>query len=206
MSNNPELDAALVKIETKFRVETYLIKLGASEEAAKLIASSPDQIKKFSYDGVDLRFNGSDLAIAEDPNARAHFTGGPFKALFTPADKVDGDDHAQPDPALLASARAGNRTAYSKLARDSFGGDVKALDAALADKGAGHDQLANGHDNLDKSKNPFIDLRDKSGKIVPAQMQKVESLIRAVGTGKSAAIAKSAGLRLDGSPIPEKYR
>src|SRR5580658_3733083 len=104
--NSRELDEALRKIETKFRVETYLMKLGASEEAAKLIASSPDQIAKFTYDGVDLRRKGSDLPISDDPNAKAYFLNGPFKALFAaPADKVDGDDHAQPDPALLASAR-----------------------------------------------------------------------------------------------------
>ena len=114
--NNKELDEALRKIETRFRVETYLMRIGASEEAARLIASSPDQIKKFSYDGVDLRFNGSDLAVTEDPNAKAHFVGGPFKALFVaPAHKPDIDDHAQPDPALVAAARAGNKTAYSQL-------------------------------------------------------------------------------------------
>lgn len=60
---------------------------------------------------------------------------------------------------------------------------------------------ANGHD-----KNPFVGLRDASGKIVPEKMKAVESLLRAVGTAKCAAIAKSAGLRLDGTPIPEQYR
>jgi hypothetical protein len=182
--------------------------LGASEAAAKLIASSPDQIKKFSYDGVDLRFNGSDLAIAEDPNARAHFVGGPFKALFAVAMEKNGDVDPQLDEALITSARAGNLTAKGQLLR-ALNGDAAALDKALADKGKCDDQLANGYDKdaLDKSKNPFIGLRDpKSGKIVPEKMLKVESLIRAVGTAKSAAIAKSAGLRLDGSPIPEKFR
>jgi hypothetical protein len=61
---------------------------------------------------------------------------------------------------------------------------------------------SNGHD----SKNPFVGLRDKSGKIVPEKMRAVESLLRAVGSAKCAAIAKSAGLRLDGTPIPEKFR
>jgi hypothetical protein len=205
MSENKELDAALLKLETKFRTEDFLKKLGASDEAAALIASSPEQAKKFLYDGVNLKFNGSDLAAIDDPAAKTHFTDGPFKALFVVADKLNGDDHAQPDPALLASARAGNKTAYSILARDAFHGDVKALDAALADKGDSHDQVANGHDKP-HDKNPFVGLRDKSGKIVPSQMRKVESLIRAVGTAKSATIAKSAGLRLDGSPIPEKFR
>ena len=176
MAENTELNDAIRNIETRFRVETYLIKLGASEEAAKLIASSPDQIKKFVYDGVDLRFGKSDLTAADDPNARAHFIDGPFKGLFAvAADKANGDGDPQvDDPRLLTLARGGNKKvadiAKGLLLRDSFNGDVKALDAALADKGDGHDQVANGHDKpLDKSKNPFIGLRDKSGKIVPAE-------------------------------------
>ncbi len=58
----------------------------------------------------------------------------------------------------------------------------------------------------DKSKNPFIKLRDpRTGKINEAQMKKVESFIRAAGTKAAAAVAKSAGLQLDGSPIDPKY-
>jgi hypothetical protein len=205
MPENTELNDAIRNIETRFRVETYLIKLGASEEAAKLIASSPDQIKKFVYDGVDLRFGKSDLTAADDPNARAHFLDGPFKGLFAvPADKTNGDGDTQiDDPRLLTLARGGNKKvadiAKGLLLRDSFNGDVKALDAALADNGDGHDKP------LDKSTNPFIGLRDKSGKIVPEKMKAVESLIRGAGTSAAVAIAKSAGLRLDGTPIPEQY-
>lgn len=58
------------------------MKIGASEEAAKLIASSPDQIKKFAWDGVNLTFNGSDLAAVDDPTAKSYFTDGAFKGLF----------------------------------------------------------------------------------------------------------------------------
>jgi hypothetical protein len=53
----------------------------------------------------------------------------------------------------------------------------------------------------DHSKNPFVGLRDKNGKIVEEQMKKVESLIRSLGTAKTAAIAKAGGFRLDGTPI-----
>jgi len=211
MPDSPELTEAIRKIETKFRVETYLMKLGCSEEAAKLIASSPDQIAKFTYDGVDLRRKGSDLPISDDPNAKAYFLNGPFKALFAVAtDKVDGDDHAQPDPALLASARAGNRTAYSKLARDSFNGDIVALDKALADKGDGHDQVANGHDKslLNVSSNPFYKLRKPDGTIDKAVEQNISRMIAAMGYRKVADIAKAAkseaaplGLSLTGMPL-----
>ena len=58
MSENKELDAALRALETKHRTEDFLKKLGASDEAAVLIASSPDYAKKFLYDGVNLKFNG----------------------------------------------------------------------------------------------------------------------------------------------------
>ncbi len=218
MSNNPELDAALVKIETRFRVETYLMKLGASEEAAKLIASSPDQIKKFSYDGVDLRFMDSDLAVAEDPDAKAHFVGGPFKGLFAPpvADKTNGDGDPQIDPALLDAAIAGNRTAFSRLARGSFGGDVKALDAMIADKrNADGKAAANGHDKtpsslngFEGSKNPFFKLRKPDGTIDKAVEKKIGELISIMGHRKVADIAKAAkspnaplGLSLTGIPL-----
>jgi hypothetical protein len=61
---------------------------------------------------------------------------------------------------------------------------------------------ANGHD-----KNPFVGLRDpRTGEIIPEKMKAVESLLKAVGAAKCAAIAKSAGLRLDGTPIPDQYR
>lgn len=59
----------------------------------------------------------------------------------------------------------------------------------------------NGHD-----KNPFVGLRDKNNQIVPSKRRAVESLLKAVGTAKAAAIARSANLRLDGTPIPEQYR
>jgi hypothetical protein len=209
MPDSPELTEAIRKIETKFRVETYLMKLGCSEEAAKLIASSADQIAKFTYDGVDLRRKGSDLPISDDPNAKAYFLNGPFKALFAVAtDKVDGDDHAQPDPALLASARAGNRTAYSILARDAFNGDVVALDKALADKGNGDGKdAANGHDRPNSS-NPFFKLRKPDGTIDKAVEANIGRMIAAMGHRKVADIAKAAksptaplGLSITGMPL-----
>ncbi len=148
MSENKELDAALLKLETKHRFESLLIKLGASEEAAKLIASSADQLAKVQWDGVNLHFGKSDLAAVDDPTARTHFLDGPFKSLFVaPADKADGYDNAQLDEALVASAAAGNITAKGRLLR-SLNGDVEALNAALADKRNSHDKGADGHDKL----------------------------------------------------------
>jgi hypothetical protein len=211
--NSKELDDAIRAIETRFRIETLLMKWGCNEEAAKLIASSPDQIKKFVYDGVDLRFGKSDLPAADDPNVKAFYTAGPFKALFTPAtDKANGDgDHAQPDPELMASARNGNRTSYSKLARDSFNGDVVALDKALAaDKTNGGDgkEVPKGHGR--DSKNPFYAMRPKGfdSPVDPAIEKRIGEMIRVMGHRKVADIARAAtseaaplGLSLTGLPL-----
>lgn len=218
MPENKELDAALLKMETKFRFESFLIKLGASEEAAKLISSSPDQLAKVIWDGVDLKFGKSDLAAVDDPAARAHFVDGPFKGLFVaPADKATGDSKPTPDETLLAAARAGNKTAYSRLARDAFNGDTKALDAALAGKGDDADKTAAGHDT-DKSlngfagsNNPFLKLRKPDGTIDKAVEAKIGGMIVAMGHKRVADIARAAkspaaplGLSLTGSPL--KFR
>jgi hypothetical protein len=205
-----EIDDAIRKVETRFRVETYLMKLGASEEGAKLIASSPDQIKKFVYDGVDLRFGKSDLTAVDDPNAKAHFLTGPFKGLFAAPAAKDGDgDPAQPDPALLAAAKVGNRTAYSKLFRDHFHGDEVALKAALAE-GSGDDQVSNGHDKSTplNGNNPFLKLRKPDGSIDKAVEAKIGGMISAMGHRKVQDIARAAksaaaplGLSLTGLPL-----
>jgi hypothetical protein len=207
MPDSPELTEAIRKIETRFRIETFLMKIGASEASAKLLAAS-DEAKKFVYDGVDLRFGKSDLTAADDPNAKAYFVSGPFNGLFVaPADKANGDDQAQPDPELLASARAGNRTAYSKLVRDSFNGDIKALDAALAaDKGTVTDkQVPKGHGR--DSSNPFYKLR-VNGVIDKAVEKHIGEMISVMGHQKVAAIARAAtseaaplGLSLTGLPL-----
>jgi hypothetical protein len=188
MSDNKELDAALLKLETKHRYESLLMKFGASEEAAKLIASSPEQIAKVQWDGVNLHFGKSDLAAVDDPAAKAYFTDGPFKGLFVaPADKPNADDHPQLDEALVASARAGNVTATGRLLR-SLNGDVKALDAALADEGNSDHKVANGHET-----NPFTKLRDpRTNKINPEVEKQIASMIKAMGTVKVAAIGRAA--------------
>jgi hypothetical protein len=208
MPDSPEVIDAIRKIETRFRIETILMKYGASEASAKLLASS-DEAKKFIYDGVDLRFGKSDLTAADDPNCKAYFVSGPFKALFVaPADNKN-DDPPQIDPALLASARSGNRTAYSRLARDAFGGDIAALDAALAaDKGTTADDgkvVPKGHGR--DSSNPFYKLR-VNGVIDKAVEKRIGEMITVMGHAKVAAIARAAtseaaplGLSLTGLPL-----
>ena len=101
------------------------------------------------------------------------------------------------------------------MARDTFNGDIKALDAALADKGNGDDQLTNGHDKTpslngyEGSKNPFYKLRDpNTGAINKAVEAKIGGMIKAMGHKAVADIAKAAkspaapmGLSLTGIPL-----
>jgi hypothetical protein len=208
--DNKELDTALRAQETKFRVESFLMKLGASEEAAKLISSSPAELARFQWDGVNLKFGKGDLTAVDDPAAREFYTGGPYKGLFpAPATKDDVENKPQMDPAVVARARAGNVTARAILARDHFGSNLKALDAALADKANGDDKvLSNGHDKSASRDNPFYKLRDKDGKVVPAVQDRVAGMIRAMGTKKVMDIAANAkseaapyGLSISGLPL-----
>jgi hypothetical protein len=58
----------------------------------------------------------------------------------------------------------------------------------------------------DKNTNPFSTLRDpRTGQIDQAQMAKVESFLKIAGTKATISLARSAGVRLDGSPINEAH-
>lgn len=172
-----ELDEAIRKIECKHRVETFLMKIGASEESAKLIASSPDQIKQFVWDGVNLTMRGSDLSASEDQHAIKHFTEGPFKTLFVKAaDKTNDDEPPQVDPALVEAART-NYTAKGRLLR-ALNGDQAAMDKLLA---------ANGSDDKHVT-NPF----SRAGWSIDKQ----GSVFKALGEAKTAALAAAVGVKI----------
>jgi len=204
-----DLDDAIRALETKHRFESYLMKLGASEEAAKLLASSPDQLAKVQWDGVNLHFGKSDLAAVDDPAAKAYFTDGPFKALFVAPvaadDKTNGNGDQQLDAAIVASARGGNITAKGQLLR-ALNGDTVALDKVLTVKGDGDDKIAAGHSG---SSNPFLKLRDpQTGAINKTVEANIGRMIAAMGHKKVSDIARAAkspaaplGLTLTGLPI-----
>jgi len=199
---NKEVEDALRNLETKHRAEDFLKKIGASDETAALLASHPDQIKLFKWDGVNLTFGKSDLAAVDDPAAKAHFTEGPFKALFTKEPSGNDNSQVDPDPALVESART-NITARGRLLR-SLNGDVERLNTILAAKGDGNDKLPNGHGS-----NPFLKLRDpRTGKVDPVVEKRIADLIVAIGHKKATDIAKGCvtpdapfGLSLTGVPL-----
>lgn len=178
--------------------------LGCEKKQSKVLRKVAGKFLTMADDGLRFKGMAGKLVAVDDPQCQQFFKQ-QYPFLLPPQEKALGAGAL--DPADIALARSGNLTAKGRCLL-ALNGDEQALKAALANKG----NVTDSRDKskaLDKSKsttNPFIGLRDKNGKIVPEQMQKVESLIRAVGTAKSAAIAKSAGLRLDGSPIPEQYR
>jgi len=206
MPENKELDEAIRKLETKHRTEDYFRKLGASDAAAAVLASS-DAAKDFVWDGVNLKFGKSDLAAVDDAAAKTYFTTGPLKALFVApvtADKGDGDGEPQLDPAIVERARAGNMTAKGQILR-SLKGDAVALDKVLSNKGDGDDKTAvNGHGG---SSNPFLKLR-VNGKIDKKVEADIGRMIVAMGHKKVSAIAAAAktaeaplGMSLTGLPL-----
>lgn len=172
--------------------------LGSTKPQAKILRKVAGKFLTLAKDGLAFKGQGGKNVAIDDPQCKEFFQREyPFLVATTL-------EAGALDPADVALAKSGNMTAKGRVLL-ALNGDEAALKVALA----GKDQVvnANGNDKpLDKSKNPFIGLRDRSGKIVPEKMRAVESLLRGVGAKKAADIARSAGLRLDGTEIPERYR
>src|ERR1700691_1177137 len=101
--DNKELETALRAQETRLRVESFVMKIGASKQAAKLISGSPAELARFTWDGVNLRFGKGDLTAVDDPAAREFYAAAPFKGLFPPpATKDDVQDQPQMNERLVA--------------------------------------------------------------------------------------------------------
>jgi len=172
--------------------------LGLTGKRAKALRKLGSSYFKLDTDG--LKFKGAgDKLVAVDSKQCKEFFAKKFDFLLSPQETTV--EAGALDPADIALAKSGNLTAKGRVLT-ALNGDEAALKATLADKGNGGGKVVT---PPDKSKNPFVGLRDKSGKINPAQMAKVESFIKAAGTKAATAVARSAGLRLDGSPIPEKF-
>jgi hypothetical protein len=173
--------------------------LGLSGKRAKALRKLGAAYFKLDTDGLKFRGAG-DRLVAVDSKQCTDFFAKKFDFLLSPQETTL--EAGALDQADIALARAGNLTAKGRVLV-ALGGNEAALKAALADKGTYKTVLAD--KPLDKSKNPFVRLRDKSGKINPAQMAKVESFLKVAGTKAAVSLARSAGVRLDGTPIPEKY-
>jgi hypothetical protein len=182
--------------------------LGSNKKQAKVFRRVAGKFLKLDTDGLKFKGQGGKLVAIDSDQSKEFFRREyPFlmKEAAAAAAAAAAAEHGALDDADIALARAGNLTAKGRCLL-ALNGDEAALKAALADKGKGNDTVALADKPLDKSKNPFVGLRNpRTNQIVPEKMKAVESLIRGAGTKVATSIAKSAGLRLDGSPIPEKY-
>jgi hypothetical protein len=189
---------------------------------------------KFSWSGVRLLWNGDigeekTVAVDNVERIREYLVRESFDFLLPkPGVTAEGFENSASIPAdVLDAALSGSKTAEGKIQMILSGGNGNDMDAAARtalllkvehakrDGANGVDTNRHGQtrtERHDRSSNPFVGLRSNgsggipAGQIVPAKMRAVESLLKAVGTAKAAAIAKSAGLRLDGTPIPEQFR
>lgn len=202
MATGKDLDENLRKIAERGKVADFAVRVLKLEpmQADTFVKACAD---RFVWDGVSLQFKGANGNVPADDEQSIGFFAREYSFLM-PAKQVGSEGHADIDPALLASARAGNVTDKGRVLR-ILNGDMKALDAVLADKGNGHDGSAanrgtgNGADA--NSSNPFTRLRDYNGKIVPAVEKQIEGMIRSMGTKKVAAIAAAVNKTITGLPL-----
>jgi hypothetical protein len=133
-------DEVLRKLTEKNKIAEFAMQtLGMDERRAEVFGAACGSF--FTWDGT-LKFKGASGQVpADDPSCTGFFQFFQREYSFLVPPKTNGDGNPQVDPALLAAARSGNLTAKGRLLRDSFHGDVVALDKALADKGRGTTKL-----------------------------------------------------------------
>lgn len=209
MTDKP-LDKVLLDLDTRHRVHDYIRSIGGSDETAALISSS-EQVRKFSWNGVALVWTDTGKLAVNDAGAKAYFTEGPFKGLFSPANKPGPSDAPQIDPILVEQARGGNMTARSKVFSALIGtgkGEAAEADAhaklnlLLAKEGG------NTANDIKHGSNPFMKLRKPDGTIDKEVEAHVSKMIVALGTKKCIDIARAAtsadapfGRTISGLPI-----
>jgi len=146
--------------------------------------------KDVLLDGLDLK-SAAEKIVADRPYAQ-------------PADAVSPEASAV--SALVEQARHGNVTAWSRLAKNhpAAFADLKARGLKPGDLWTGNGKIETPDKNKSRShhaSNPFAALRDANGKIDPAAAARVASVITGLGATKAAALAKAAGVTLDGRPL-----
>jgi hypothetical protein len=177
------LDKILAENDRFDRVYKLARSWGATEELADAFASS--QKNKFQWDGVQLTIDGK--VAVDDPDVKARFTTGPLAPLFPKAAADAGPDL---DPALVASALAGNRTAYSRLFV-ACGRDKAVLDAALTAKKGDKPDADSGADTLPDKAQKYAGANNPwsaAGWSITRQGQ----LVKQLGLAAATSIAASA--------------
>jgi hypothetical protein len=180
------LDDVLAAHDRIDRVHKYFESIGSTSEQAATAAAA--HAAKFDWDGAVLTFQGKPVADP-DNGVRDWFTANKLDFLLPP--KGANADKPDVDPDLLASARAGNKTARVQIYKQL--GDLAATDALIAKKPTDGDEAKD-----DASKNPW---RSPNFRTDIAAQKRAAGIIKSLGTGVAASLAKSAGKTLTGTPL-----
>jgi hypothetical protein len=178
------LDEVLAAHDRIDRVHKYFESIGStSEQAATAAAAHAD---KFVWNGATLEFQGK--AVADPDNGvREWFTANHLDFLLP----VKGANaRLDVDADTLASAKSGNMTAYSRIVKQH---GKAAADKLIAEKPAADDKTKE-----DATKNPWRSANFRTDKAAQAR---AASIIKSLGTGVAASLARSAGKTLTGTPL-----
>lgn len=178
------LDKELMRIDRIDRVHKFFKSIGSTDEQAATAAAA--HAEKFVYDGAVLTFQGK--PVADENNGVAEWFVANNLHFLLPAKAADNASDIPAD--LIASAKAGNMTSYSKIVREH---GKAAADSVVAAKPAADDASKD-----DASKNPWRVADFRTNK--DAQLR-AANIIRSLGTRVAAGFAKSAGKDLSGAPL-----
>jgi hypothetical protein len=198
-----ELDKVLNRHDRIERVAQLWKSMGDNVTDEQAIAASVTLADKgFEWTGSVLMFNGKP---AKAEAVREHFAQSGY-AFLLPPDNAAPVQKIEVDPVILASAKAGNKTAEGQLFLQ-VGKDRAKLAALLAsaDDDAGTDETKTPTDDAsnktpkakDHKNNPF----HKSNWSLAAQGK----LIRAIGPEKAAAIAAAVGVTIGATKPNPNY-
>lgn len=163
----------------------------------------------FEWDGVRLlwRHNGENTVAVDDKRCKAFFEA-EYPFLLPPKKpepKINPLDHVKLDPALIEAALGGNLTARGQIAR-ALNDDPAAADLFL--KGEAKKRGTGGTKKSApmNGDNPFTRLRDPAtGKTDEAAAAEVATIIKTRGIAAAGALARQAGVTLNGTPLAGRF-
>lgn len=207
-----ELDDVLLELAKRDRIHETFMALGATSEQADIAASTPKITNQFQWTGALLTFQKCALMKADDGKLVKKWVKENKFDFLLPAATPDPIKALDIDPALLASARAGNWTAKSQLFTTLHAGKPKsAIDetqATLAtlladtgDTGKADTTVTEKPARAVDPANPFVGLRDAAGKVDPVKQAIVATRIKQDGIAVVKKLAIEAGVTLGGHPL-----
>lgn len=199
MSENPDLDEALAKIDHRQAVQDLFVEWGATYRQAKVAADSlADQ---FKTQGANLLFNGK--AARTDESVKAHFQ--KEYSFLIPTDDTSAVNSAVTDRKLQDRAFIGRSPDARTAILKQLGGDKSKLDELAATygltdglkdyrRGTSPVADANGGDKTDKTPNPW-----RKG---PGWSLTEQGRIYRSNPQLASSLAASAGVTIDGKVLP----